>query len=365
MDRHPSESPNENDSTEEHTLSFIVRILFTGMMVFVPSNDGTQLDVVLLNVAHGQQLSDGTGLPHHKPIVVARAGDCTGTCPKRDTAVASYLFGDLSTAAAQDALEDACDGGGAWEIAGGEISVAKGSSSDPSLPSLSFDDTSTSYAIPTTSAERGSTHWLAKLSEICPTCGFDSDVLDADPPSGLVAARFHLTSGNVFTYSVARIGSDVTPVKFKRLDGSGSTSSYSQAIATWMGADITVSGDSIQLVESKFDNSTGRTMTLTPDSNGHVEIAVLNLPQLVPSTAGSTPGIGKHFERYYDVAANPPSASARLVPMPGAASGVTYPTVSWSSVHPSTAIWSDLLNALRLNPNRSAFEITLCPPLEP
>jgi len=346
-------------------LEFIVRILFTGMMVFVPSNDGTQLDVVLLNVSHGQQLSDGTGLPHHKPILIARSGDCSGTCSKRDAAIASYVFGDLSTPAAQDALEAACGGGGALELSGGEISVVKGSSSDPDLPALTFNSGTPSAVIPTTSSERAYTNWLAKLSEICPNCGFNSDVLDASPPSNLVAARFRLRTGNVFTYSVARIGSNVTPVKFKRLDGQGSTSSYSQAIATWIGADITVSGDSIQLAESKFDNSTGRTMTLTPDNDGRVEIAVLNLPQLVPSTAGSTPGVGKHFERYYDVAANPPSAAARLVPLPGAASGVTYPEVSWSSVHPQTALWSDLLNALRLNPGRSAFEIALCPPLEP
>jgi hypothetical protein len=362
---HQSESTTKTTQRRKNTLEFIVRILFTGMMVFVPNSNGTQVDVILLNVSHGQQLSDGTGLPHHKPIILTRAGNCTGTCPKRDAAIASYVYGDLSTDAAKDALENACAGGGAWEISGGEISLAKGSSGDPSLPALSFTGGTATGAIPTTSAERAGINWLAKLSEICPNCGFNSDLLDADPPSNLVAARFRLNTGNVFTYSVARIGSDVTPVKFKRLDGQGSTSSYSQAIATWIGADITVSADSIQLVESKFDNSTGRTMTLTPDSNGRVEIAVLNLPQLVPSTAQAAPGVGKHFERYYDIAANPPSAAARLVPVPGAASGVTYPQVSWSSVHPQTALWSDLLNALRLNPGRSAFEITLCPPLEP
>lgn len=343
-------------------MDFIVRILFTGMIAFIPNSNHTQLDVILLNVGHGQQLSDGTGLPHHKPLVIARAGNCTGTCPKRDAAIATYVFGDKPTDAALDALEAAVAGGGAWQLANSDVSVVKGDSGDPDLPALSFIDGVRTTTIPTTSTERTDYTWLAKLSEICPNCGLDSAITGSQPPTNLVAARFRLRSGNFFTYSVARIGSNVNPVTFKRLDGQGSTSSYTQAIASWMGADITVSGDSIKLEETNFDSTAGRTMTLTPDEEGHVEIAVINLPTLIPSTPSAVPGVGKHFERYYDLAANPPAAVARLVPMPGTASGTP---VSWSSVHPQTALWSELLNALRLNPGRTSFELALCPPLEP
>src|ERR1051325_4611964 len=101
MDRHRS-SRRKNALLEEHTLDFIVRILFTGMIALIPNSDRTQLDIVLLNVGHGQQLSDGTGLPHHKPLVLTRAGNCTGTCPTRDAAIATYVFGDKSTDVAQD-----------------------------------------------------------------------------------------------------------------------------------------------------------------------------------------------------------------------------------------------------------------------
>jgi hypothetical protein len=348
---------------EEHTLEFIVRILFSGMMVFVPNSNGTELDVVLLNVPHAHALSDGTTLAHHKPVVIARAGNCTGTCPTNDTNIATYLFADKANDAAIDTLETAVDGGGAWDISGSDISVLKGIG-DPDLPALDIETgVRGTSIIPTTSTEREDYSWLATLSDICANCGFDSDVLGADPPEGLVAARFHLSSGKLFTYSVARIGSNVTPVQFKRLDGQGSASSYSQAIATWMAADITVSGDSIRLVETKFDNSSGRTMTLTPDSNGRIEIAVLNLPPLVPATPDPTPGVGKHFERYYDVTSNPPSAAARLVPQPGAAAGApSYSAVTWQSIHPQETLWSELLNALRMNVSRSAYDITLCPP---
>ena len=346
-------------------MEFIVRILFTGMMAFIPNSNGTQLDVVLLNVGHGHQISDGTGLPHHQPIIITRAGSCTGTCPTRDATIASYLFSDKTIDSAQDALEAAVAGGGAWQLSGTDVSVVKGSSSDPALPALSFTSGVRSGIIPTTSGQREDISWLAQLSEICPTCGLDSSVTGNSPPTGLVAARIHLTSGNVFTYEVARIGSDVTPVRFKRLDGSGSASTYSQAIASWIGVDIVVSGDSIKLDEADFGGTPGRTMTLTPDEDNPVEIAVLNLPPLVPALPSATPGVGRHFERYYDLAANPPSASSRLVPIPGAAPGTTYSQVTWSSIHPASTLWSSLLNALRLNVDRSPWEIALCPPLEP
>jgi len=347
-------------------LDFIVRILFTGMMAFIPNENGTQLDVVLLDVPHGQSISDGTALPHHKPMLFTRAGNCTGTCPTNDTAIAAYLFGDKSTDAALDSLDTACSGGGAWDLSGSQISIVKGSSSAPDLPALDITSGVRTTLIPTTSAEREDFSWLADMKQICPDCGLNADVLDEEPPAGLVAARLRLTSGKVFTYAIARIGSNVTPVHFKRLDGQGNASSYTQAIATWIAADIAVSGDSIKIVESKFDGSNGRTMTLTPDSNGRIEIAVLNVPPLVPASPGSTPGVGKHFERFYDITADPPSAAARLIPLPGAAPGTaSYPQVTWQSIHPATELWSELLNALRLNVGRSPHEITLCPPFEP
>ncbi len=347
-------------------MDFIVRILFTGMMVFIPSSDGTQLDVVLLNVGHSHQISDGTAHPDHMPVILTRAGSCTGTCPTRDEVIAAHVFGDKTTAAATDALEAACSGGGAWQLAGSQISLAKGTTSAPDLPALSFIEGVRTTIIPTTTGERADYSWLADLKQICPDCGLDTSVLDAEPPAGLVAARFRLQSGNVFTYAVARIGADVKPVQFKRLDGQGSASSYSQAIATWIGADIEVSGESIQIVESEFDGSGGRSMTLTPDASDRIEIAVLNLPPLVPSLPSDTPGIGKHFERYYDVTDDPPSAAARLVPQPGAAPGApSYAQVTWQSVHPQAELWSELLNALRMNVSRSSYDVTLCPPGEP
>ncbi|HKR62966.1 MAG TPA: hypothetical protein VJZ00_04475 [Thermoanaerobaculia bacterium] len=349
---------------------FILRILFSGLIAFVPSENGQQVDVLLLNVGSHYHMSDGSALAPHKPLLIARAGNCTGDCPKRDEEVATFLFRDQSTTAAKDSLEAAVAGGGAWALSGSELSLAKGSSSDPALPSLVIrDDTRGTVngqpaIIPTTSSEREDFSWVADLQQVCSECEFDPAILD-DPPPGLIAARLRLHNGTLYTYSVARIGSDVTPVHFKRLDGTGSSSSYSQAVATWVAADVEIEGDSVEIVEDKFDNGTGRIMTLTPDENGKVEVAILNLPPFVPpaSTSNDAPQVGKHFEAYYDLIDTPPDAETRLVPIAGAAGNATYAQVGWADIHPSTALWSDLLNGIRMEIGRDLYDRVLCPPV--
>ncbi len=353
--------------------SFILHILFSGLIVFVPSQNGTEMDILLLSAGScGQHYhaSDGTALPAHRPIVFARAGSCTGDCPTRDATIAQFLFPDQSSAAGLDSLESAVSGGGAWQLSGSDLSLRKGSTSDDDLPALSLNTGArgtideSPAPIPTTSSERGDFTWVANLEDICPDCTFDTSLTSSQPPA-IVVARFKLRSGSLFTYSVARIGSDVTPVRFQRLDGSGNVSGYSQAIASWVGADVEVTGSSLDLVEDKFDASAGRTMHLTPDSDGKIEMAVVNIPSRTPplTTNNPSPGPGKHFEVYYELATNAPAREERLVPFPGAASTVgSYSQVSWQSVHSQTDLWSDLLNGLRLNVGRGPDDRVLCPP---
>ena len=355
-------------------MNFLVRILFSGLMALVPNEDGTELTVLLLNVDHAYHTSDGAHVEHHNPFLIARAGNCTGQCPKRDATVASPLFPDKSGTVALDALEAAVGGGGAWLLSGSELSVHKGSTSDPELPALELrtnvrgTDNGEPLMIPTTSTEREDFSWIASLEELCPTCTLNPDILATQPPEGLVVARLRLRAGKVFTYSVARIGTNVTPVHFKRLDGTGNPAAYSQAITTWVGADIEISGDSIEIVEEKFDGGTGRSMILEPDANDRIEIAVLNLPSFVPPTSPSnaSPQVGRHFEAYYDLAQTPPAKEERLVPRAGAASTTaTYSAVEWQTVHPQATLYSDLLNAIRLDVGRAAYDRVLCPPIVP
>jgi len=353
--------------------SFVLHILFSGLVAFIPTQNGAEMDVVLLNAGDcGQNVhvSDGSALPPHKPLLFARGGSCTGDCPTRDADVAQFMFPDQSSSTGLDSLESAVSGGGAWILSNSDLSLRKGSESAANLPALAINTSTRGSVngvplpIPTTSSERSDFSWVANFKDICSSCTLNTDLTSSTPP-GLVVARFKLNSGNLFTYSVARIGSEVTPVHFQRLDGSGSASSYSQAIASWVGADVEVTGDSIDIVENAFNGDPGRSMHLTPDNDGKVELAVVNLPSHTPplTTNNPAPGAGKHFELYYEMATNAPASEDRLVPFSGAASSVgSYDEVDWQSVHPQTALWSDLLNALRLNIGRGPDDRILCPP---
>lgn len=350
--------------------SFVLKILFSGLMIFTPSQDGNEMTVLLLAAGHSHHLSDGSVLQQHKPLLIARAGACSGDCPTRDGSLAQFVYADQSLSTAQDSLEVATAGGGAWLLSGSDISLAKAASSDPDLPALSITSNTRATVngqpslIPSTSGEREDISWIPDLKKICGSgCTLDPAVLASVPPSSIVA-RLHLRTGRLFTYSVSRIGTDVTPVHFSRLDGSGSASSYSQAIASWVGAEVQISGSGIEIVESKFNGDAGRSMTLTPDSNNVVEMAVLNFPPFVPpaSSINDAPQVGKHFEAYYDLMQNPPAQEARLVPRRGALSGAGYASVGWSAIHPQSAVWSELLNKLRLDIGRSAYERVFCPP---
>lgn len=353
-------------------MDFILRILFSGLIVFVPSEDKTEVNVLLLNVGHSHHMSDSSTLDEHKPIIVARAASCTGDCPTDDPDIAQYLYSDKSLSEAVDALETAVDGGAAWLLAGSDLSLRKGSVNDPDLPPLVLREDARGSVngvprvIPTTSAEREDFSWVADLKKICQTgCNIDSALVEAEPPAGVIAARLRLHTGKLFTFSIARIGTDITPVNFARLDGSGTASPYSQAIANWVAADIDVSGSSIEIVEEKFNGDAGRSMKLSPGENGRVEVALLNLPPFTPPTApySATPGVGKHFEMYYDVIQTPPAPEARLVPRAGALEGAAaYPEVEWHSIHPQETLWSELLNQLRLDVGRTVSEQLLCPP---
>jgi hypothetical protein len=340
-------------------------------MAFIPNENGTEVTVLLLNANH-YHTSDGAAMQPHNAVLLGRAGNCSGACVDDDPAIAGTIFRDLTSAAALDSLTYALGNGSAWMIAGSDIAVRK-SSGAADLPALHIRDdvrgtvNGQPSIVPTTSAARGDFSWIPALQPLCASgCTIKSELLDAIPPD-LIAARFKINSGDLYTYSVARLGSDVIPVQFKRLDGTGSTSSYVQAVTSWTGLDIEVPGNSIDFVETKYDASTGRTMTLSPDDSGKVEVAVVNLPPSVPPTSSSNdaPQVGKHFEMYYELLQNPPARDTRLVPRAGAPSGITVPQVSWTSVHPAADVTSELLNRLRFEPGRSLYDRTICPPVKP
>jgi hypothetical protein len=351
-------------------MSFVLRIFFSGLIAFAPSPDGKELNVLLLNAEHEYHASDGTSLEPHKPMLLARAGSCAGQCPTEDSVIAQFLFPDKPPEQGRESLAVAVLGGGAWQLSGSELSLRKASGDANLQPPLVLQgnvrktEDGHLQAIPTTPQEREDFSWVADIRQINPAAGgLNPDVLSVQPPSALIAARLRLRSGRVFTYSLVQIDGKVKPIHFLPLGGEGTEASYTQALANWVAADIQVQGDTIEMVEENFGGGTRRSMTLSP-RNGLVEMAVLNLPSLQPPSSASegTPQPGKHFELYFDLAKTPPLKQIRPVPQVKAQSAtIPEPEVDWQILHPREALWSDLLDKIRLGIGRGPYDRVICP----
>src|SRR3954452_24773164 len=117
-----------HEKGETTLTSFILKILFSGLMVFTPSQDGKEMTVLLLSAGHGHHLSDGSTLQRHNPMFIARAGSCSGDSPTRDASVAHAAYNDQTLSTAQDSLVAAVGGGAAWMLSGSDLSLQKASS---------------------------------------------------------------------------------------------------------------------------------------------------------------------------------------------------------------------------------------------
>jgi hypothetical protein len=82
---------------------FVLRILFTGLMAFIPNENGTEVTVLLLDASH-YHTSDGAAMQAHTPLLCARAGNCTGDCVDDDPLIAGFMFRDQSPSVALDSL---------------------------------------------------------------------------------------------------------------------------------------------------------------------------------------------------------------------------------------------------------------------
>lgn len=345
-------------------MDFILRIFFSGMITFVPGNDGRELTVLLMN-AHGSELSDGSTLAHHRPLLLARAQSCSGNCERRDPEIATFLYAGKSEAQAIDSLENALGGGGAWQLRDVDLSVRKIATTDGCLhPPLLLNsgvrgvDENGALPIPTNAEELQDFSWVADLRQVAPSIGsINPAVLATRPPASLIAARLKLRVGKVSTYSLVRVFRKVKPIYFRPLGGDTGMP-YSQAVANWVVAEIRVPGSAVELVSQNYDDGTTRTMRLTP-RNGHVEVALLNVPAFEAPPPGEIPPLpepGKHFEEYFELAATPPATR----PVPHVNSDAEQPEVDWQTVADNRAS-SELLSLLRIDPGRGFYDRTLCP----
>ncbi len=332
---------------------FILRIFFSGLIAFVPSTDGKELTVLLMET-HGHALSDGTALAHHKPVLLARAKTCDGDCNRSDAEIADFLFAGQTASQAVSSLGAALEGGGAWSLANSELTLL---TSGLQPPLVLQNKSVRTKSIPQTSSEREDFRWVADLKQVLPAFGKLNPALFASrPPKEIVVARFRVKHGRFSTYSLVRVDGKVVPVHFRTLSGKGE---YAQAAANWVEAKIQVPGDSIEVVARDFDSGAERSMKLR-QANGLVEMAILNLPPFhapAPGMRRPLPLPGRHFEAFYELAKNPAAPNRRPVPQVEA----TKVQADWQALHPHDALWSALLEKLGFEPGRGPYDVLLCP----
>lgn len=336
-------------------MSFLLRIFFSGLIAFVQSSDGKELTVLLLDTPEAYRTSDGGLLPHHEPMLLARAADCSGACSRDDDEIAHVLFSEVSHQASLEALAVALDGGAAWRLSGSDVTLA----GDGDVHGLRVLHGSTSSRVPRTPAEREAFDWVPSFQKIAPKSGgLDPRMLGPHPPA-LIAARFHLGSGRVSTYRLVQVDGKVTPIEFKPLKN-GSRVALSQAVASWVVAELQITGDALEVVDRNFRGGSDRSMKLTP-RDGTVELAFLNLPEVHQPTSVDklTAGQpGRHFEIYYELTKTPPAKSTR--PVPHANRDTPDLEADWSALH-ANARPSTLLEDIRFGGPRGPYDQTLCP----
>ena len=349
-------------------MSFVLKIFFSGLIAFLPNADGTELTVLLINTPHEYALADGTALAHHMPMLLARAASCDGCANDDRTKIAPFLFPEKLPGEGLAALNGALAGGGAFVLDGADLSLI-----GPNEP-LSIRMNARRIlegepdSVPRSAEQREDFTWLASLQKIAPgSGGFKAAVTAPEaPPRCLIAARFKLRSGKVFTYALVKIDGQVRPVHFRRPTGAGPEAGYTQALASWMAAEVQVPGESLQIVSERFDDPKNkRSITLRP-AEKVVELAFLNIPSVAPPTnpaQNRVPAPGQHFQIYYDLVRTSPARAERLVPYQPSETSPAEPQIDWNTLHSRTAMWSNLLEGLGLGPRgrRGPYELAFCP----
>ncbi|HKH47667.1 MAG TPA: hypothetical protein VKM72_23670 [Thermoanaerobaculia bacterium] len=314
-------------------MTFILRIFFMGLVAFVPNRDGTELTVLLVETRPGQVASNGSAIALHHPMLLARAAECRGDCGTA-AGVDPHLLFPEDGAAAASYLAAALEHGAAWRLDGSDLSIVDAGAREHGPLEMQLGD-------------------IADLGRIAPGFGVvKPDLLAPRPPQNLIAARFRLRSGKVRPYRFVREDGKVLPIEFKPLQGGPVAVGAPRALADWIVAEITVPGDSIEIVESRFGGTGRRTVRLSPQ-DGFVELAVMNIPDPPPKeSAHAAHAADTHFELYYNLARTPPPAGQRPVPHVANGRGVLLQ---------DETLRSRLLEGLKLNGPKGFYERIICP----
>jgi hypothetical protein len=264
------------------------------------------------------------------------------------------------------ALETALLGGSAWLLKQSDLSVQGAEGPLGYVTNVRpKTDRGAEAGIPTTPVEREDFSWVAELRRIDPALQgkqLNPRMLSERPPSSVVAGRLTLRNGKVSTYAVMRFDGKARPLRFHPVSDERPISAYSQAIASWVMAELQVRSDSVAIVDRSFDSpASARTMKLRPQ-DGLVEIAILNVPDPIRPD--------QCLEGYYELFKSPPPAGRRQMP---AVPRHDSAQVDWFVLHPRQAMGSNLLESVGLtrspivglSESRGTAERLPCPMVTP
>jgi hypothetical protein len=327
---------------------FILRIFFSGLIAFVPREDG-KVTVLLLNTPHEHHGKVRSGKEAHQPMLLARAGGCEPECPRSNPTVSKFLF--PYAASGPDILAKALQDGVVWELSGSDLSLGI-----PNDGVQLVRTVAAAKSVPDTEAERADFGWVASLKKIdSSTSGLRPAIISGDPPEELIAARLTLSSGKISTYSIIRVDDDVMPIEFRPPSGKGKP--YTRAAASWVVAEIEVPGDSLEIMEERFNGGGKRTISLKP-LEGKIDMAILNITSPRNRTRVAKPGPGTHFARFWDLTVKPPAAKRRSIPQVARAS---VERRDFEKLHPTRDDERSFLLETVFPGERTPYDQLLCP----
>jgi hypothetical protein len=333
--------------TRRETVGFILKIYMLGLVAFVPSPDGKQMTVLLVDARGGFQASDGSVFPPHYPILLASAAHCQGDCTREVAKIGPHLYSRTpdpvfpSSPNPSESLRRLVKGGGAWVIGGSQISFIHPAPAGRAMPGLQIvRDRRPSQArgelapLPANAREKEDFSWVADMAKAAPeSAEIDPDCLARRPRKCRVAGRLTVAEGYLSTHKLAAFlpptgGGGIAEFKFRSLAAdtpvTGEAPAYTQALADWTAVEIHVPACDVTFVTQSLDGKGHqRRMKLSPatcDGKGVVEVAMLNLPD--PSRRDTAnahvhedpKGEGTHFEFFYELSKHQPAPRQRPVP---------------------------------------------------
>jgi hypothetical protein len=330
-------------------MGFILKVYLLGLIAFVPSKDGSQMTILVVDAANGFTTSDGSAFPPHYPVLLASAGNCHPACASEVATIAPHLY--LSPEAdplvmmprspdPAASLEKLVAGGGAWALSGTQIwlshpvPLSRSASSGLQLATGRRPATGGARgqlaSLPGSAGETADFSWVAEMQRVSPGAGeIDPDCMRPQPTRCPLAGRLTLNSGTFSTHKLTEYEpknerGGVAEFAFAPLSVAAPGPGQTQAIADWTVVEIQVPTCEATFSLLPLDGrGNARMATLSPracDGKEVVEVAMLNLPD--PSQLGAlashdhaeTTGDGSHFEIFYELARERPAPANRSVP---------------------------------------------------